>query len=74
LIVEPELAEAPVIPPVIVPIVHVNVLGTLDVNMIFGPVPLQVFAVAALVTIGVGLTVTVTGLISKHPAAVVPLI
>jgi hypothetical protein len=43
------------------------------VRAIFGPVPLQIFAVAALVTDGFGLTVTVTGLILKHPALVVPL-
>jgi hypothetical protein len=45
--------------PVIVPTVHVNVLGVLAVNAIFGLVPLQILFVAALVTAGVGLTVTV---------------
>ena len=59
MIVDPEPTLAPVIPPVIVPIVHAKLLGTLDVNAIFGPVPLQVPAVGELVTIGVGLTVTV---------------
>ena len=59
LIVPPELALAPVIPPVIVPIVHVKLLGVLEVSVIFGPVPLHVLAVATLVTTGVGLTVTV---------------
>ena len=53
----PELA--PVIAPVIVPIVHVKLLAALDVNAILGPVPLQVVAVAALVTAGRGLAVTV---------------
>jgi hypothetical protein len=59
LIVEPEPAEAPLIPPEIVPIVHTNVLGTLDVNEMFGPVPLQIIFVFAVVTTGVGFTVTV---------------
>lgn len=59
MILVPEPALAPVIPPVTVPMVHVNVLGTLAVNEIFGPVPLQVDAVFAVVTTGVGFTVTV---------------
>jgi hypothetical protein len=59
LIVPPELADAPVIPPVIVPIVQVNVLGVLAVSVMFGPVPLHVEAVVPLVTAGLGLTVTV---------------
>jgi uncharacterized protein YqfA (UPF0365 family) len=46
-------------PPVIVPIVHVNVLATLVVKPMFVPVPLQIVFVAAVVTVGVGLTVTV---------------
>ena len=46
-------------PPVIVPIIQAKLLGALDVKAILGPVPLQVLAVAGLVTIGVGLTVTV---------------
>ena len=58
MIVPPDPALAPVILPVIVPMVHAKLLGTLEVNVIFGPVPLQVLAVAALVTAGVGLTVT----------------
>jgi hypothetical protein len=53
--------------------VQVKLLGAVAVRAIFGPVPLQIFAVAALVTDGFGLTVTVTGLILKHPALVVPL-
>jgi Ni,Fe-hydrogenase III small subunit len=57
--VAPELALAPVIPPVIAPIVHAKLLGALDVKVIFGPVPLQILAVAGLVTVGVGLTVKV---------------
>jgi hypothetical protein len=46
-------------PPVIVPIVHVNVLGALAVKLILGPVPLQVVAVLAVVTTGFGFIVTV---------------
>jgi hypothetical protein len=59
LIVLPLPAVAPVMPPLMVPIVHANVLGALAVREIFGPVPLQIETVAALVTAGVGLTVTV---------------
>lgn len=59
LIVLPELALAPVMPPVIVPIVQANVLGALAVRAIAGLVPLHVAAVLAVVTSGVGLTVTV---------------
>jgi hypothetical protein len=47
-------------PPVIVPIVQVKVLGMLAVRPIFGPVPLQVVADGEFVTVGKGLTVTVT--------------
>jgi hypothetical protein len=53
LIVVPEPAVAPVIPPVMVPTVHVKVLGVFAVKLIFGPVPLHVLAVEALVTVGV---------------------
>jgi hypothetical protein len=59
LIVPPDPALAPVMPPTIVPIVHVNVLGALAVSVIFGPVALHVEAVAAFVTAGRGLTVIV---------------
>lgn len=55
----PEPLLAPVIPPVMVPTVHVKLLGALDVSAMFGPVPLQVAAVLAVVTAGVGFTVTV---------------
>jgi hypothetical protein len=41
-----------------VPMVQVKLLGAVAVRAIFGPVPLQIFAVAVLVT-DVGLTVTV---------------
>ena len=53
-------------PPVIVPIVHEKLLAMLAVKVIFGPVPLQVLAVAALVTAGVGFTVTV--IVKAEPA------
>ena len=59
MIVPPDPALAPVMPPVIVPIVQANVLGALAVRLMFGPVALQIEAVAAFVTAGVGLTVTV---------------
>jgi uncharacterized protein Usg len=58
LIVAPAPGLAPAMAPVIAPTVHVNVLGVLAVNAIFGLVPLHVLAVAAFVTLGVGLTVT----------------
>ena len=58
-IVPPELAEAPVILPVIVPIVQLKLLGALDVNAILVAIPLQTFSVAKFVTKGVGFTVTV---------------
>jgi hypothetical protein len=59
LIVLPDPATAPVMLPVIVPIVQAKLLGALAVNAMFGLVPLQVLAVLAVVTAGVGLTVTV---------------
>jgi hypothetical protein len=60
LIVAPLLALAPVIPPVLVPKVHANVLATLEVKPILVAVALQILdAVTELVTAGVGLTVTV---------------
>jgi hypothetical protein len=59
LIVLPDPALAPVIPPEIVPIVHVKVLGALAVRLMFGLVALQIATAAALVTAGVGFTVTV---------------
>lgn len=57
--VEPEPAEAPVIPPVIAPTVHAKVLGKEAVKLIAGLVPLQMVAEAGEVTAGAGLTVTV---------------
>ena len=55
----PDPALAPVMPPVIVPIIQVKVLGMEAVKIIFDSVPLQVVAVAEVVTAGAGLTVTV---------------
>ncbi len=57
-ITDPEPALAPEILPVIVPTVHAKLLAVEAVRLIFGPVPLQVLAVAAFVTTGVGFTVT----------------
>lgn len=54
----PDPADAPVMPPVIVPTVQVNVLGALAVKAIDGAMPLQVEAVFGVVTTGVGCTVT----------------
>lgn len=55
----PDPAVAPVMPPVVVPIVHVNVLAVLAVSPMLVALPLQIAAVLAVVTTGVGLTVTV---------------
>jgi hypothetical protein len=57
-------------PPVIVPIAHVNVLGALAVKAMFVPVPPQIFVVAAVVTVGAGFTVTVIvrGMPGHEPA------
>jgi hypothetical protein len=73
LIVEPDDALAPVIDPVIVPMVQVYVLGAEAVNEILGPVPLQIVAVLAVVTEGVGFTVTVIvyGVPAQLPAVAV---
>jgi len=49
-----------------VPIIHVKLLGVLADNVIFGLIPLHVLAVAALVTVGIGLTVTV--IVKAEPA------
>ena len=59
MIVVPELAEAPLILPEIVPMVHEKLLEILDVKAIFGLVFPQLLYAAALVTEGEGLTVTV---------------
>jgi hypothetical protein len=55
----PDPAVAPAILPVIVPTVQVNVLDADDVSAIAVDVPLQMAAVLAVVTAGVGFTVTV---------------
>ena len=59
LIVAPDPAVAPVMPPVTGPTVQVNELATEAVKLIPGPVPLQMVAAAGVVTAGAGLTVTV---------------
>jgi len=55
-------------PPVIVPIVHVKVLGISAVKVILGLEPLQMLKVGALVTFGLALAVTVIEGVGKHPA------
>lgn len=54
LIIEPDPAEAPVIEPVLVPMVQVKLLGALEVRLMFGPVPLQMETAELLVTTGIG--------------------
>ena len=54
LIVVPLPALAPVTLPEIVPIVQTNVLGEEAANVILGLVPLQIVAVLADVTVGIG--------------------
>jgi hypothetical protein len=69
LIVFPEPALAPVIPPFIAPTVHVKELDALEVSAMFGLVALQIATAAGLVTAGVGLTVTVIvkGALAQFP-------
>jgi hypothetical protein len=57
--VGPEPALAPVIPPETVPIVQVKVLAAVAVRLMLVAVPLHIIAVFAVVTEGIGLTVTV---------------
>lgn len=68
--VEPEPALAPVIPPVIVPIVQLKLLGTVAESAIARFVPLQMVDVAGVDNAGVGLTVTVilNGVPAHEPA------
>ena len=49
---EPDAALAPVIPPVMVPIVHEKLLGEEAVKVILGLVPLQVVAELPVITTG----------------------
>jgi hypothetical protein len=57
-------------PPVIVPIVHVNVLVTLAVKAMLVPTPLQIVFVAEVATVGAGFTVTVKVVgVPVHPFA-----
>jgi len=58
----PDPGEAPVIPPVIVPIVQTKVLGTEEVRFIFVFVPVQTLAAEGVVTTGAGFTVIVADL------------
>jgi hypothetical protein len=64
--VDPELALAPVMLPVIVPIVQAKLLAIEAVKLIFGLVPLQITAVFAVVTTGLGFTVMV--IVKEGPA------
>lgn len=59
MIVDPVPALAPVMPPVMVPTVQLKVLAALAVRPMLGLVPLQIAVVGAVVTTGLGLTVTV---------------
>ena len=70
LMIEPELALAPVTLPTMAPIVHVKVLAVLaDKNKVV-PVPLHIVFVEVFVILGVGYTVTVIvkGLPTQEPA------
>lgn len=51
------MAKAPVMPPVVAPVVQVKLLKTLAVKTILGSVPLQILTVDPLVSTGVGFTV-----------------
>ena len=59
LILLPESGVAPITLPVIVPTVQVKFEGELEVKLILVLVPLQTLAVAGVVTLGDGITVTV---------------
>jgi hypothetical protein len=59
LIVEPDPAAAPLILPLFVPNVQLKLLAALAVSERFEPAPLHIVAVAAVVTTGMGFTVTV---------------
>ena len=59
MIVGPAPELAPVIGPVIVPIVHEKLLVGEAARLITGAKPLQMVAVLAVVTNGAGLTVTI---------------
>jgi hypothetical protein len=57
LMVFPDPAVAPVIPPVTVPIVQAKLLAVVADSVMFGLVPLQIAVVDGLVMAGVGFTV-----------------
>ena len=59
LILLPESGVAPITLPVIVPTVQVKFEGELEVKLILVLVPLHTLAVAGVVTLGDGITVTV---------------
>jgi hypothetical protein len=69
----PEPAEAPVIPPVMVPIVHWNALGIVAIRFKLVDVPLQIDLVDALVTCGSGSIASLTRKGSPlHPRLLTP--
>ena len=59
LILLPEPGVAPITLPVNVPTIHVKFEGELEVKLILVLVPLHTLAVAGVVTLGDGITVTV---------------
>jgi hypothetical protein len=66
----PEPADAPVIPPVIVPTVHEYVLEMLAVKLIPVPEPLQIANAVAVEITGLGFMVILTEkAMPGHPAA-----
>jgi hypothetical protein len=72
-IVLPLPALAPVIPPVIVPIVQLKLLAALAVNAILVALPLHREAVLGVVTEGMGFTVATTGDLEDETQPVVVL-
>ena len=70
LMLAPPPIEAPVTPPVIVPIVHAKLLGTDELRITPGFTPLQVVGVAG-VTAGAGFTVIVIGVTNPTQLPVV---
>jgi hypothetical protein len=57
--VAPDEAEAPVMAPLIVPIVQAKLLAVVAVSPMLVAVPLQMAELLKVVTAGIGLTVTV---------------
>jgi hypothetical protein len=70
LIADPEPAAAPVMPPVMAPIVHAKLLGAVAVSVTLCATPLQTAYAGAIFTAGVGFTVTV--IVNGEGAAQLP--